>query len=183
MSTSEITQKVNLGYADYILFPDDRNRHEIIDGAHHVSPPPNTYHQEVSIRLAYLLYSKITLAGLGKVYTAPVAVQLSEHDIFEPDLAVVLNDSRAHITLPKIVGSPDLLIEILSPSNRNYDLDDKREAYQRNEVPEYWIVDPLKHEVQQLVLDNQKYRPQPVERGTIRFAALPEISILLKEIW
>jgi Uma2 family endonuclease len=79
-------------------------------------PAPSTYHQTVSGRLQYQLYTQIELKKLGVVFYAPVDVQLSEFDIVQPDLVVVLEANRI-ITPSKIKGTPDLLIEILSPSS------------------------------------------------------------------
>jgi hypothetical protein len=75
-----------LGYRDYAAIAADGQRHEIIDGEHYVNPAPNLYHQTVSKRLQYQLYMKIELTGLGTLYNAPCDVQLSDHDIVQPDL-------------------------------------------------------------------------------------------------
>ena len=56
---------LKLGYAEYVLYPDDGNRHEIIDGDHYMNPAPSTYHQTISKRLQHHFYTKIELAGLG----------------------------------------------------------------------------------------------------------------------
>ena len=85
-------------YEDYVNIPDDGQRHEIIDGEHLVNPSPSTQHQHVSKRLQYQLYTKIELAGLGVLYDAPIDVQLSEFDIVQPDLVIILNESIRKIT-------------------------------------------------------------------------------------
>lgn len=59
---------LRLTYQQYVLFPDDGNRHEIINGDHYMSSAPTTYHQTVSKRLQYELYTKIELAGHGQVF-------------------------------------------------------------------------------------------------------------------
>ena len=109
-----------LTYADYVCLPEDGKRHEIIGGAHYMNPAPSTYHQYVSRRLQFQLYSLIELKGLGSVIYAPVDVQLTENDIVQPDLVVVLTENRI-ITPSKVKGRPDHLIEILSPSSQSND--------------------------------------------------------------
>jgi hypothetical protein len=81
-----------LGYAEYCMLPADDNRHEIIDGEHVVTPAPSTTHQTVSKRLLYEIYTQLELTGRGLVFAAPVDVQLTEHDIVQPDLVVILKD-------------------------------------------------------------------------------------------
>ncbi len=66
-----------LTYQDYVCFPDDGKRHEVIDGDHFVNPAPGTYHQYVSRRLQFQLYTSIELADLGSVIYAPMDVQLT----------------------------------------------------------------------------------------------------------
>ena len=75
---------------------------------------------------------------MGKVIDAPV-LQLSDHDIVQPDLVIVTRQ-RKHILTHKIKGIPDLVVEILSPSNSDHDLKTKRRLYESVGIPEYWIV-------------------------------------------
>jgi len=136
-----------LTYEDFLLLPDDGRRHEIIDGEHYVNPSPNMKHQLVLTRLLSWLYTHVTEHQLGLVFPAPFDVVLAEHDIVEPDLIYVSN-ARSHIITSKnIQGTPDLLVEILSPSKPEYDTRLKFKTYERYGVPEYWIVDPDGHSV------------------------------------
>ncbi len=72
-----------LTYEDYVCYPDDGKRHEIIDGDHSMNAAPSTYHQFVSRRIQFQLYSQIELTDRGSVINAPVDVQLSPHDIVQ----------------------------------------------------------------------------------------------------
>jgi hypothetical protein len=109
MSIIENDLRSRWDYAAYAAIPTDGKRHEIIDGEHFVNPAPNLYHQEVSRHIQFQLYSQIELTGLGKVIDAPVDLQLSDHDIVQPDL-VIVTLSRKHIMTPtKIKGVPDLV--------------------------------------------------------------------------
>ena len=154
-----VTKKpdLKLGYAEYVLYPDDGKRHEIIDGDHYMNPAPSTYHQTISKRLQYHLYVRIELAGLGLVFNAPVDVQLGDHDIVQPDLVVLLKHTQARVTPTKISGTPDLLVEIVSPSTADNDRHLKRRVYERSGATEYWIVDPAEPSVTQLVLREGSY--------------------------
>jgi Uma2 family endonuclease len=169
-------------YQAYAAIPYDGKRHEIIDGDHFVNPAPNLYHQQVSRHLKFLLFPAIELPGLGCVINAPVDVQLSEHDIVQPDL-VVIRKANFHIQTPsRVKGIPDLLIEILSPSNRLHDVKTKRLAYQRCGVPEYWIVDPEEHEISRLNLVSGEYQASTVT-DSITFDIPPLLTVDLNKVW
>ena len=173
---------VKIGYKEFVLFPNDGNRHEVIDGRHYMNPSPTPRHQTISKRLQHELYTKVELAGLGEVFDAPLDVQLSDHDIVEPDLIVMLKSSAAKITPTRIIGPPELLIEILSPSTKKNDNTLKRALYQQSGVLEYWIVDGETQTACQLVLTDEGY----IERqctGSTLLAILPEIEIDLESVW
>ena len=133
---------IRLTYDDYVLIPEDGNRHEIIDGEHYVSPAPTLKHQDVSLQLTLALGNFIQAHRLGKLYVAPADVVLSFYDIVQPDL-VFISKERLHIlTRKNIQGGPDLAIEILSDSTRRVDEGIKHSTYERFGVKEYWLVDP-----------------------------------------
>ncbi len=183
MST-DYQSPVKLGYEEFVLFPNDGNRHEIIDGRHYMNPAPSTGHQSASKHLQYQLYQKIELANLGKIFDAPVDVQLSDHDIVEPDLIVLREPSTAKITPSRIIGPPELVIEILSPSTKQNDETLKRRLYEQKGVLEYWLVDVGGQNVTQLVLDNGVYQERPEKFSeSICLEILPEIKIDLTLVW
>ena len=138
-----------LTYKDYVGYPDDGRRHEIIDGEHYVNSTPSTYHQTVSRHVKFQLYSKIELTGRGYIFNSPIDLELSPNNIIQPDLVTVLD--RLIITPTKIKGVPDLVVEILSPSSERNDRVLKFELYEKSGVAEYWIVDPHEHVVGQCV--------------------------------
>ena len=112
---------------------------------------------------------------------APIDLQLSDTDVVQPDIVVVLKDRRI-ITTTKIKGIPDLVIEILSPSTREYDQQLKKRLYEQSQVPEYWIVDPEEQLIQQCVLgDGEKYSTS-TSADKIRFAAA-NASVDLTKVW
>ncbi len=108
-------------YQDYLAFPDDGLRHELIDGEHLVTPPPIPRHQEVSMELATAIRNHLRGRPLGKVYAAPIGVVLSDTDVVEPDVLFVSQDRQEIIGDRAIEAAPDLVVEILSPSTRRTD--------------------------------------------------------------
>lgn len=170
-----------LGYREYCCFPDDGRRHEIIDGDHYVTPAPSTAHQTISKRMQHQLYTQIELAGLGIVFNAPVDVQLTEHDIVQPDLVVILADRTRMITPTKVNGVPDLIIEILSPSNAAHDTALKKQLYERTGVAEYWIADPDNQWLERYRLVDGAYRLEPQADPATALAG--RLSVRLADIW
>ena len=134
---------VKLTYEDYLLFPEDGKRHEIIDGEHYVTPTPVRKHQAIVANLLGLIWPYLQQHPIGRVFPAPFDVIFSENDVVEPDLLYISKERSQQIeTSPWVKGAPDLVVEIGSPSTRRRDETIKRRLYERFGVQEYWIVDP-----------------------------------------
>jgi Uma2 family endonuclease len=134
---------VKLTYDDFVQFPDDGLRHELIDGEHYVTPSPNTKHQAVSMKLTLLIGGWLESRPIGRLFYAPFDVVFSNFDVVEPDLLYLSNARAAEALTPQHVrGVPELVIEIGSPGTRKRDETVKRQLYERAGVSEYWVVDP-----------------------------------------
>ena len=139
------TSDRKLTYDDFLLFPDDGQRHELIDGEHYVTPSPNTRHQELSRRLvrAIILYQEIHPGG--RLYYAPLDVVFTDVDVVEPDVLFVADDQMHIVTSEHVRGAPALVVEILSKWTRRRDRQTKRDLYDRAGVREYWVIDPIEN--------------------------------------
>ncbi len=134
---------VKLTYDDFVQFPDDGLRHELIDGEHYVTPSPNTKHQSVSINLTVLIGGWLERNPIGRLFHAPFDVVFSRFDVVEPDLLYLSNARAAEALTPMHVrGVPELVIEIGAPSTRKRDETLKRRLYEQSGVSEYWVIDP-----------------------------------------
>ena len=187
MTTADATrprpERKRWTYADYCRIPPDRKRHEIIDGRHYVTPAPSPYHQAVGLRLAYELMRLVEKTGRGRVFISPIDVHLAPGTVVQPDLVVLRPRTRSIVGDTKLTGVPDLLIEVLSPSNRRYDCQVKRERYERAGVREFWIVDPEARSIEQLVLRGGAYASRGVATGAITLHTFRGITIDLREVW
>jgi Uma2 family endonuclease len=133
--------RTKLTYDDFLLFPEDGRRHELIDGEHYVSASPILRHQQISMRLTEALLLWLRDHPFGQIFNVPVDLVLSDVDVLVPDLIYVSRE-RAGILQDPVRSAPDLVVEILSPSTRKRDEQLKRHVYDRSGVREYWIVDP-----------------------------------------
>ena len=135
-------RKVKFTYDDYLLFPEDGKRHELIDGEHFITPAPSTRHQKVSGKLFLAFGIFLKDHPLGEIFDAPTDVVLSDLDVVQPDLLFISSSRTSIIKEKNIYGAPDLVIEITSETTRKTDEIIKRKIYERYGIPEYWIVDP-----------------------------------------
>ncbi len=141
METHHSTPKVT--YADFLLFPDDGRRHELLDGEHVVTASPVPKHQRICTRLLYLLEQHLETHPVGVLYGGPVDLLLSDVDVAAPDIVFVSNERALIVGEKNLQGAPDLVVEVLSPGTKRRDLGVKRDLYERSGVGEYWVVDPV----------------------------------------
>ena len=120
--------------------PDDGNRYEIIDGELFVTPTPSMVHQMVCTDFIRLLDAYVSALG-QELFGSPISVPFSERTYIEPDVSVVPRVNGKRPRAFSDAGVLTLVVEVLSPSTARRDRTVKRVMYQKNNVPEYWIVD------------------------------------------
>ena len=121
--------------------PEDGQRYEIIDGELYVSPAPSWRHQHAVTQLAIRLAEYLRPSRLGLVLIAPADVTFSRATNVQPDVLVVpVVDGHLPANWVE-AGRLLLAVEVRSPSTARTDQGVKRRLYQREQVPEYWIVD------------------------------------------
>ena len=120
-------------------------------------PAPGSDHA-FTITILLLLLGPLVKALGVRISAAPMDVFFAGANPVQPDIVVLLAE-RLHLVSERgIEGAPNLLIEVLSPSNPEHDLITKRELYARGGVPEYWLVTPKTGTVEVLALDGTVYR-------------------------
>ncbi len=144
-------------YKAYAALTDDGECYEIVQGVLVTSPSPEDIHQDVLLEIAAYLREQIKLTHLGRVFAAPFDVVLSPEDVFQPDVLVVLNEHLDRVQRKCVMGAPDLVVEIISPSSKLYDRVNKHMAYEQAGIPEYWLVDPRKQSIELFALKGGKY--------------------------
>jgi Uma2 family endonuclease len=172
-------------YEDYAALPEDEHRYEVVDGVLYMSPAPNMDHQGIVLRIAYYLLTYIEFAGLGRVFTAPADVELSERDVVQPDVFVVLNEHLDRLFKSHVIGAPDLVVEVSSPSTVRHDLTEKLLAYARAGVPEYWVVNPDAETVEVLLLEDGAYSSLGVfyGRSVLPSRVAPDMPVKVEQFF
>jgi Uma2 family endonuclease len=156
-TTTEWPEQGMWTYEDWLRLPTDGTRYEVIDGVLYMTPAPSVAHQDASGSLFAALRAFLHPRG-GKVFAGPVDVLLPGQPVpLEPDLVAVTADRREIIGVQSIAGAPDLVVEILSPSNWMYDRNEKFAVYRTAGVPEYWIVDYRAKTIEVFVLESGEY--------------------------
>ncbi|MEW6244499.1 MAG: Uma2 family endonuclease [Bacillota bacterium] len=131
-------------YEDYLKIPEEPGyRFEILEGMLVKEPSPSLHHQRVLFTLSRQLAEFFeSVDPEGEVFVAPVDVTLTDRSVLQPDILFVSSARKAIILKERINGACDLVVEVLSPTNRTKDRIRKMEIYRKAEVPHYWMVDP-----------------------------------------
>ena len=147
-------------YVDYLNWPEDE-RWEIIDGVPYMQAAPSPAHQLISSELNRQI-SNYLQGKPCKSYPAPFCVKLIQGDenevknVVEPDISIICDKSK--IDDKGCNGTPDMIIEILSPSSGKMDKIIKFNKYEKAGVKEYWLVEPEQKIVSVFLLqDNHKF--------------------------
>lgn len=142
---------------EYAAYDEPFERYEIINNIRYdLKPSPSVVHQVIVTELNQSL--RLTCPSEGIVIVAPMDVHLDENNTVQPDIIFIRNENFHIIKNERIEGTPDLLVEILSPSSGSHDRIRKKALYETFGVNEYWIVDPVHFTIDQFVLEQRKYK-------------------------
>lgn len=156
---------------DYLQLPEGAP-YQLLNGKLLMSPAPNRNHQKVSGLIFRLISNLCFEKGLGEVYYAPFDVYLDDENVVQPDICFFAANRLSVLSNRGAEAAPDLIIELLSPSNAYYDLRYKLDLYEKVGVKEYFIVDPEDNTVIAYRLQNEKFKEQYREKNTIQSQVL-----------
>lgn len=152
-------------YQDYAALPNDGNRYEILEGVLYMAPAPEIPHQIAVSRILTELMIHVEYKGLGRALAPPTDVELASDFVCEPDVVVVLKEHSERITSSRILGAPDLVVEVASPSTTQRDRTVKKRRYALAGIKEYWLVEPKQQTIEVLILENGEYYSLGVFKG------------------
>ncbi|MDX1972344.1 MAG: Uma2 family endonuclease [Candidatus Sumerlaeia bacterium] len=177
-------------YADYLTWPEGE-RWELIDGVPYaMSPAPSVEHQTIQGNLLREFFSYFRKESPCKVFASPIDVRLfpeldeDETDVVvQPDVIVVCDPTK--LGKKAILGAPDLVVEILSPSSVENDTLRKKALYERAGVKQYWIVNPEARHLSVLLLKNGILELQRVYEGeqVVEVPGYQDFKVALNDVF
>ena len=187
---SDLDMNGSYTYTDYLTWRLEEMVELIKGKIFKMSPAPNTFHQTVSGNLFAFLKAAIKEQKY-KTFSVPTDLRLTTKGmddvniitVVQPDIFVVCDPAK--LDDRGCLGSPDLIIEILSPATATKDLTKKFDLYQESGVHEYWIVFPGDRIVETFYLENRVYKKTGVyaEDAMVPVRTLPGLEILVTEIF
>jgi Uma2 family endonuclease len=141
---------------DYWALPERNRIIELSDRKLVIPPMPTNTHQMIIGNLFVALRIFLEQHSAGLVRVAPLPVRLWEGKIREPDVMVMLNEHLERVQ-HQYWEAPDLVVEVLSPSTKKTDSEEKQREYASAGIREYWVVDPERRSVRVFWLDGEVY--------------------------
>jgi Uma2 family endonuclease len=169
-------------YEAYRKLEDDK-RYEVIEARLLTAPAPDTWHQDWLSNLNTLVKLFLRKRNLGHLFIAPVDVVLDPENVVQPDLVFVGANNLGIIQRRAIFGTPDLLVELISPSSVHRDRYTKMDLYARFGVKEYWIGDAANRSLEILTLSEGRYKVHcsASETGSLNSVILTGLTFDLAE--
>jgi Uma2 family endonuclease len=160
----------------FCLVPEGQKA-DLIDGVIYMASPDTRRSDRVGGLIKFLLQGYAEAKGLGEVYGSRFAFELTEFRAPEPDVAFVRTERLTLVSERRMVGGPDIAVEIVSRDSRQRDYGEKKQLYADAGVAEYWIIDPLQQRCEFHRLHEGRYELVPLEHNRI-FR-----SVVLERFW
>jgi len=162
---------------------DEDTRAELIDGVMIVHSPTSTLHDDITGWLRPLMRVYAEDTKQGRVLGGESLVHLASCRRFCPDIYFIEAHQVSQLSRKQFEGTPSMVVEVLSPSNRSEDLEDKRPAYQAAGVRELWFVDP---DAEEIIIDRRRkknYVTTHVSKGKLFSTVLTGFWIDTAWLW
>jgi Uma2 family endonuclease len=179
---AEEVEIMGMTIAELLALPEDRVRHELLDGVHVVTPAPALLHQAAVREVMAVFIAALQGQDRFHLFSSPADIVLGVRTLVQPDVFVVERQAGKPLRRWEDVGVPVLAVEILSPTTATRDRGAKRRIYQSAGVAEYWIVDLDARLI-------ERWRPgdtrPEIQDGHIewRVGDLPELTIALAALF
>jgi len=177
-------EKKKYTVADYDLL-EEGAPFQLINNDLVMSPSPLAVHQQILFNLSEIIVLYNISSRKGQWMYAPMDVKFDDGNVLQPDILFISEERKAELIKDRVEGAPDLIIEILSPSNAYYDLRQKKELYEKYGVKEYIIIDPLAQNADLYVLVDGVYQLHQKAQKTeqLNSVLLPGLAIDLQKLF
>lgn len=185
---SDLDLTKTYSYSDYLMWQ-FQERVELIKGfIMKMSPAPSMSHQKVSNNLSGCFYENFKRKPCS-VFQAPFDVRLpikatkKDTTVVQPDLCVICDEEK--LDEKGCNGSPDLMVEIISPNNSKHDIHTKFNLYKEAGILEYWIIEPYDKILLVYTLKDNEYigLPPQTEGENIKSPLFPDLQIALEDVF
>lgn len=172
-----------ISYEAFLEWADEDTRAEWVDGEVLLMSPASDRHQDLVRFLTAVLSLLVEARDLGVVRPAPFQMKLENGR--EPDVLFVANDHLDRLQDTYLDGPADLVVEIVSPESGPRDRGNKFYEYEAGGVPEYWLIDPVRKQVELYRLgDDRQYRlVQPADEDRYDSAIVPGFWLHASWLW
>ena len=185
MDTLTIDRTKNWKVDDYLLLCEMNTPCQLINGELIMSRSPRPLHQIVTGNL-YDVFKSLARKRGDIVFFAPMDLYIDQKNVFQPDLIYIKKENRKIVTERGIEGVPDIVVEVISPSNIFTDRNAKKKLYMKIGVGEFWIVDPA-NQTLEIYLPKQADPETPyfflTDKGKVTSTILPALKFSLKVIF
>lgn len=188
-ATDTIQQTRQLTWEQFVQLPPSNTRQEIIDGEVHEMPAPTVHHQRTIGRLHQRIVSEIEAHQKGYVVLSPidVVIQRSPLRVRQPDLIFIraerVESLEALESAPRIEFAPDLVVEVLSPSDALEDLNSKLEDYHALGVQEVWLIGLPSNQISVLSRTETGWQWRSfAEAEPIQSTVLPDLPLTPRQV-
>jgi len=165
----------------------DLGHYELLNGKIVVSPPAGWPHGQIGANVVHALRQLADRRPIGRVLDSSTGFDLPSGDTLEPDAALV-SAARWEAAPAPVFGQflkvvPDLVVEILSPSTRRRDLNEKKDVYARNGVDEYWMIDPRAASITIFSRSGNAFdEGRTLTSGPLASYLLPDIDVTVEQL-
>ncbi len=142
--------------AEFLLRPETTQPQQLIDGEIIDMASPIPSHQKIVYMTAHVLEPLVAERG-GQFFVAPLDVEFDAYNVPQPDVMVVLPGGKCTIGDTRLIGAPDLIVEVLSPGTTQVDRRDKFRLYERHGVREYWMIEPSERYLEAWALQDARF--------------------------
>ena len=166
------------------VFIEEEKPYQIIGGEIVMTLSASPFRQAVVGNISEWLRQFVRSNRLGKLLF-PVDIRFNDDEVFQPDLSFIKQSKIEGVKKDKIETLPDLVVEVLSPSNAQYDLGHKKAIYAQYGVEEYWVIDPIAESIEILVNENGLYRTDALLRkpASLESDMFPGFSMTVEEVF
>jgi Uma2 family endonuclease len=170
----DITRKMSS--AEFLAYTQNREeRYELIEGELVEMPAPLIRHQLI----LFFLAGFFNRLNQGIALFAPIDVVLDDRNVYQPDFIWIAPQNEKILTQKQVQGAPDLVIEVSSQGTVRQDRKEKFNAYERNQVKEYWLIDSENFILEQYVLSVEKFVRQGAFSDEDEMSS-PTLGIIVK---